>query len=626
MGSGNEDLVADFIFQTSAPYDVAREALKVSKGNLANALLHYRNTNAKEEPVLKRLPQLSSTAGGAPSSLHLRNVEDDRKILRFQRGFSTCSPNMVTNLHEKIKQDVHLLKPQFEVKEDDEVIEVEVTVTNCEEVPKDMFFLPDMTQFAADFSSFIKEDLIDMHTLGALERSDQLNWWSEDPYGRLLPLQTRGDGNCLLHATSLGMYGIHDRQLTLRSAVHELLPTLPSLRRRWQHEMQVRYHDFGANIELSKEQWEREWEDMLEMASPSPTTTKLSSQVTYQSLEEFHVYVLANVLSRPIIVVANKYLYSQTGEALAPIYFGGVYLPLERAPTLCHRQPLILAYDNSHFCALVAMEGGSPIIPLVTQTCETLRVHFAVDPGTSDTTSVDCDQLLLKYLDVTEVTTHFNMTIPCVKITIPLPRPTYQEDMLSNYLKNAAHRFDMELASSPKADVERSVINSPTSSPLQPRPAKQPRLQVVERARFASTDSSTSSHCSNSSGKSKSFRHFFQKHRKSNSTSDAVIVLKSSESVKQKSASVGALHQSLGSIIEKHPEEKCEEDAPCKPKKKSLRASIKRRLSGREKVRDRSKYVDPVPSCMPACFSVKGRGIDDDFSKLSLRPKKITSL
>ena len=34
-----------------------------------------------------------------------------------------------------------------------------------------MFFLPDMTQFAADFRTFIMEDLIDMHTLGALERS-----------------------------------------------------------------------------------------------------------------------------------------------------------------------------------------------------------------------------------------------------------------------------------------------------------------------------------------------------------------------------------------------------------------------------------------------------------------------
>ena len=93
--------------------------------------------------------------------------------------------------------------------------------------------------------------------------------------------------------------------------------------------------------------------------------------------------------------------------------------------------------------------------------------------------------------------------------------------------------------------------------------------------------------------------------------------------MKQKSASVGALHQSLGSIIESHPEER--EESLLKPKKKSLRASIKRRLSGRDK--QRSKFVEPVPSCIPTCFSVKARaGVDDEFSKLSLRPKKITSL
>ena len=33
---------------------------------------------------------------------------------------------------------------------------------------------------------------------------------------RLWPLATTGDGNCLLHAASLGMWGFHDRLLTLR--------------------------------------------------------------------------------------------------------------------------------------------------------------------------------------------------------------------------------------------------------------------------------------------------------------------------------------------------------------------------------------------------------------------------
>ena len=43
------------------------------------------------------------------------------------------------------------------------------------------------------------------------------------------------------------------------------------------------------------------------------------------------------------------------GEALAPITFGGLYLPLEIEPSECSRSPLILAYDAAHFSALVAM-------------------------------------------------------------------------------------------------------------------------------------------------------------------------------------------------------------------------------------------------------------------------------
>lgn len=47
------------------------------------------------------------------------------------------------------------------------------------------------------------------------------------------------------------------------------------------------------------------------------------------------------------------------GEPLAPIPFGGVYLPLECSPSECHRSPLLLAYDGGHFSALVAMEAPS---------------------------------------------------------------------------------------------------------------------------------------------------------------------------------------------------------------------------------------------------------------------------
>lgn len=45
---------------------------------------------------------------------------------------------------------------------------------------------------------------------------------------------------------------------------------------------------------------------------------------------------------------------------MAPIGFGGIYLPLECSPADCHRSPLVLTYDAAHFSALVVMEREAP--------------------------------------------------------------------------------------------------------------------------------------------------------------------------------------------------------------------------------------------------------------------------
>ena len=60
-------------------------------------------------------------------------------------------------------------------------------------------------------------------------------------------------------------------------------------------------------------------------------SSKLSCQSTrqyYESLEEFHVYVLANNIRRPIVVYSDTVLRTNDGEAISPIEFGGIYLPL----------------------------------------------------------------------------------------------------------------------------------------------------------------------------------------------------------------------------------------------------------------------------------------------------------
>ena len=81
------------------------------------------------------------------------------------------------------------------------------------------------------------------------------------------------------------------------------------------------------------------------------------SPVVYESLEEFHVFVLAHVIQRPIIVVADTVLKDVSGDALAPIPFGGIYLPLECEASHCYRSPLLLTYDAAHFSALVPMDS-----------------------------------------------------------------------------------------------------------------------------------------------------------------------------------------------------------------------------------------------------------------------------
>jgi len=83
------------------------------------------------------------------------------------------------------------------------------------------------------------------------------------------------------------------------------------------------------------------------------------ADVFYESLEELHVFVLAHVLYRPIIIVADTILKDANGDAMAPISFGGIYLPLERSAEECYRTPLLLTYDAAHFSAIVPMETST---------------------------------------------------------------------------------------------------------------------------------------------------------------------------------------------------------------------------------------------------------------------------
>ncbi|PAA84251.1 hypothetical protein BOX15_Mlig005475g1 [Macrostomum lignano] len=256
------------------------------------------------------------------------------------------------------------------------------------------FVLPDLSRQPEGFRQFIEADLLDPNALASLEAAGCLNWWHRDGLAsRLWPLATSGDGNCLLHAISLCMYGAHDRQLTLRAALHRYLRRRSAaLYRRWRWQTHAELTR-TTGLRLSDSEWRAEWKSLLQLAraAPKSTPTAPGDRHTYSSLEEIHVFVAANVIRRPIVVVADAYVKAADGGNLAPNPFAGLYLPLLERPETCCPYPVLLAFHSAHFSALLPMEASTAsgddylpsAVPLVTPppACASLPVHFAFDPG-----------------------------------------------------------------------------------------------------------------------------------------------------------------------------------------------------------------------------------------------------
>ena len=304
------------------------------------------------------------------------------------------------------------------------------------------------------------------------------------------------------------MWGFHDDFLILRTALHRLLTSgleKEGLKRRWRYQTQLRNNDAGG-LTFSEEEWKFEWEEILQIATnqcrQQPTTDSLrrysSLRPRFESLEEIHIFVLAHTLRRPVIVISDRTVKDHQGQDLAPIYFGGIYLPLEVNPTSCYKSPMVLAYDSSHFSPLVAkhdeFEAGltkqqksskrkETVIPLVTPDGALLPVQFIYDPTKNDVQEKwsnmkyevgefpdDIVQFLEKYLNIRWI----QLKVPAVgnlegcndddnlfPIRVPKVRfpaanitqeaqPTYQRELVEKYLdhiKSQYHEEKMKKAS-----------------------------------------------------------------------------------------------------------------------------------------------------------------------------------
>ena len=89
------------------------------------------------------------------------------------------------------------------------------------QLPRHDFILPSLTRFDQDFRKFLLSVLVDFTVMQELEEANCVNWCKMLP--KFLPLQTLGDGNCLMHAASQSMWAVQDRRLTLRKSVYQAL-------------------------------------------------------------------------------------------------------------------------------------------------------------------------------------------------------------------------------------------------------------------------------------------------------------------------------------------------------------------------------------------------------------------
>ena len=179
-------------------------------------------------------------------------------------------------------------------------------------------------------------------------------------------------------------------------------------RKRWQFEQEKRLEEQnGSPVDCSDEQWNEDWKKTIELAS----TAKSSETNSLNALEEIHIFALANILRRPILVLCDDVHRGNYDESLADVNLGGIYLPLLCDSVDCIKSPIVIGYHQGHFMALVTTEDGSTsgediikrqrnknAVPLVKYDDSPMQLHFLLPDEQQNS-----DRLLREYLNCSRI-------------------------------------------------------------------------------------------------------------------------------------------------------------------------------------------------------------------------------
>ena len=90
-----------------------------------------------------------------------------------------------------------------------------------------------------------------------------------------------------------------------------------------------------------------------------PQQRRHCSTQKFASLDAIHIFVLCNVIGRPIIVYTDANTTNGGYDVTDGIRYEGVYLPVLRAPNSCEKSPVLIGFDSGRFVPLFSTENQS---------------------------------------------------------------------------------------------------------------------------------------------------------------------------------------------------------------------------------------------------------------------------
>lgn len=157
------------------------------------------------------------------------------------------------------------------------------------------------------------------------------------------------------------------------------------------------------------------------------------------------------MLRRPIIILSEDVIRNKDGEPISVNDLYGIYLPVLSTPQECVNQPIVLAYDRSHFCPLQTSDSnldalGENLLPLYPAKNHVLEqtllpIRFLGE----DITPERSNNLIRDYLRIKEIDYVFSsgstpLTLQCAELGnryVPLKQSFFllYYDYLNDFFK-----------------------------------------------------------------------------------------------------------------------------------------------------------------------------------------------